>query len=89
MCVCSVCDLQTFNVTNPSCSGKYFSMNGMPVPAMTWCGHQSVGRVSKLEERKLDRGMEGVQEEQTKCKEGYFLSKEKKQKECATESCRG
>jgi len=26
--------------------------------------------------RKLDRGMKGVQQEQTKCKEGYFLSKE-------------
>jgi len=28
-----------------------------------------------LEKRKIDRGTEGVQEELTKCKEGYFLSK--------------
>jgi len=31
----------------------------------------------KLEKRKIDRGTEGVQEEQTKCKKGYLHSKGK------------
>jgi len=30
-----------------------------------------------LEERKLDRGMEGVQKKWPKCKKGFFLSKGK------------
>jgi len=31
----------------------------------------------KLEKRKIDRGVEGAQEEQTKCKESCFLNEGK------------
>jgi len=34
-------------------------------------------KYSNSKKRKINRGIEGVQEELTKCKEGYFLSKEK------------
>jgi len=51
----------------------------------TWCWNEEVAeavsekkkKYGKWKKRKINRGMEGVQKEQTKCKEGYFLRKGK------------